>query len=173
MAEDAAAAPPAEKKSSPMKLVIVMIVGAILLVAVSMGGVFFLMKSMGMGASGGADHGQPAHDVSKEPPIYFPLEPAFVVNFKDRGRTRFLQVSMQVMTRDKEIITAMETHMPLIRNNILLVLSNQDSEILHSTDGKEQIRQQSLEELKNILVKETGRVDVNIEGLYFTSFVTQ
>ena len=171
MAEDAA--PPAEKKSSPMKLVIVMIIGAILLVAVSMGGVFFLMKSMGMGGGGGADHAQPAHDVSKDPPIYFPLEPAFVVNFKDRGRTRFLQVSMQVMTRDQEIVTAMETHMPLIRNNILLVLSNQDSELLHSADGKEQIRQQSLEELKNILVRETGRVDVNIEGLYFTSFVTQ
>lgn len=171
MAEDVAA--PAEKKSSPMKLVIVMIIGAILLVAVSMGGVFFLMKSMGMGGGGGADHGQQTHDLSKEPPIYFPLEPAFVVNFKDRGRTRFLQVSMQVMTRDKEIITAMETHMPLIRNNILLVLSNQDSELLHSAEGKEKIRQQSLEEIKSILVKETGRVDVDIEGLYFTSFVTQ
>jgi len=160
-----------EKKSSPMKLVIVMIVGAILLVAVSMGGVFFLMKNMGMmqAAGGGAE----THDVSKDPPIYFPLEPAFVVNFKDRGRTRFLQVAMQVMTRDPEIIAAMETHMPLIRNNILLVLSNQESELMHSADGKEKIQEQVLEELKGILVKETGRVDVNIEGLYFTSFVTQ
>ena len=94
MAENVEA--PAEvKKSSPMKLVIVMIIGAILLVAVSMGGVFFLMKSMGMGGAGGGDHAAAeANDVSDLPPIYFPLEPAFVVNFKDRGRTRFLQVSM-------------------------------------------------------------------------------
>ena len=171
MAEDAAA--PAEKKSSPMKLVIVMIVGAILLVAVSMGGVFFLMKNMGMGGGGGGDHAEPKHDVTKEAPIYFPMEPPFVVNFKDRGRTRFLQVSMQVMTRDKEMVTAMETHMPLIRNNILLVLSNQTAETLHSAEGKETIRELALEELKTILVKETGLVDVHIEGLYFTSFVTQ
>ena len=165
---------PVEKKSSSMKLVIVMIIGAILLVAVSMGGVFFLMKNMGMGGGGGGDHGaQEAHDVSEEPPIYFPLEPAFVVNFKDRGRTRFLQVSMQVMTRDVLIVTAMETHMPLIRNNILLVLSNQDAETLHSSDGKEKIRQEALEELKNILMKEMDLEEVNVEGLYFTSFVTQ
>lgn len=163
---------PVEKKNSPMKLVIVMIIGAILLVAVSMGGVFFLMKSMGMGAGGG--HAvEEANDVSELPPIYFPLEPAFVVNFKDRGRTRFLQASMQVMTRDVLMVTAMETHMPLIRNNILLVLSNQDAETLHSSDGKEKIRLEALEELKNILIRETGQEEVNIEGLYFTSFVTQ
>jgi len=162
----------AEKKSSPIKLVIVLIVGAILLVAVSMGGVFFLMKTMGMGGGGG-EHANADQNFSNEPPIYFPLEPPFVVNFKDRGRTRFLQVAMQVMARDPQVIVAIETHMPLIRNNILLVLSNQDSETLHSAEGKELIREQVMAELKTILVQEIGRAGEKVEGLYFTSFVTQ
>lgn len=159
-----------EKKSSPMKLVIVIVVGAIALVAVSMGGVYFVMQSMGMGGGGQAKEEK---NFSNEPAIYFPLNPPFVVNFKDKGRTRFLQVSMEVMTRNPEVIAAIETHTPLIRNNILLVLSNHDAETLHSAEGKELIRQEVMQELKTILVQEIGRMGEKVEGLYFTSFVTQ
>ena len=169
MAEDAAENT-APKSGSPMKLVIIMIVGAILLVAVSIGGVFFMMKSMGMLGGGGAS--APAETVSKsDPALYFPLEPAFVVNFKDRGRTRFLQVTMEVMTRDPLIIEDIKAHTPLIRNNLLLLLSNQKAEDLHTSEGKEKIREAALEELKRLLGEETGRI--NVEALYFTSFVTQ
>ncbi len=159
--------------SSPMKLVIVMIVGALLLVSISMGGVFFLMKSMGMlnGGGGGAAHAPAVEPVELEPATYFPLEPAFVVNFKDKGRTRFLQVSMEIMTRDPLIIEDIKAHMPLIRNNLLLLLGNQPAEELHTSEGKEKIRAAALEELKRLLDEQTGRNDV--EGLYFTSFVTQ
>ncbi len=160
-----------EKKNSPVKLAVVMIVGAILLVAVSMGGVFFVMQSMGMGGGGEKAKVEASH--ANDPAIYYPIDPPFVVNFKDRGRTRFLQVSMEVMTRNPEVISAIEAHMPLIRNNILLVLSNHDAEALYSAEGKEMIRQQVMEELKTILVQEIGRVGEQVEGLYFTSFVTQ
>jgi len=167
MAEEASAAP--AKSGSPMKLVIVMIVGAILLVAVSMGGVFFLMKSMGMG--GGGAGGGHVKDESA-PAIYYPLEPAFVVNFTERGRSRFLQVEVQVMSRDKEMIDELAKHAPVIRNNLLLLFSGQTAETLRSPEGKEQLRQNALAELNKILEAETGQVEA-IEALYFTSFVTQ
>ena len=167
MAEEASAAP--AKSGSPMKLVIVMIVGAILLVAVSMGGVFFLMKSMGM-AGGGAGGGNVKDDSA--PAIYHALEPAFVVNFKERGRSRFLQVEVQVMSRDKQMIDELDKHTPVIRNNLLLLFSGQTAETLHSSEGKEQLRQNALAELNKILEAETGQVEA-IEALYFTSFVTQ
>ena len=159
---------------SPMKLVIVMIVGGILLVAVSIGGVFFMMKSMGMldGKGGGGGHQEQHAPAEDKPAIYFPLEPAFVVNFKDRGRTRFLQVTMDVMTTDKSVIEEMEKHMPLIRNNILILLSKQDGELIQSAEGKEKIRELVLEELQKILTEKTGKVKT-VEALYITSFVTQ
>ena len=159
------------KTGSPMKLVIVMIIGGILLVAVSIGGVFFMMKTMGMLGGGGGGGGHAEAKDAHGPAIYYPLEPAFVVNFKDNGRTRFLQVTMEVMARDPQIIEDIKTHMPLIRNNLLLLLSNQDANNLHTQEGKEAIRAAALEEVKNILAEQTGRVKV--EGLYFTSFVTQ
>ena len=159
--------------TSPMKLVIVMIIGGILLVGVSIGGVFFMMKSMGMlDGKGGGGHQEQHAPAEDKPAIYFPLEPAFVVNFKDRGRTRFLQVTMDVMTTDKTVIEEMEKHMPLIRNNILILLSKQDGELIQSAEGKEKIRELVLEELKAILTEKTGKVDT-VEALYITSFVTQ
>lgn len=169
MAEEAANTAPA-KGGSPMKLVVVMIVGAILLVAVSMGGVFFLMKSMGMGNAGGGAGGHVKDDSA--PAIYFPLEPAFVVNFKERGRTRYLQVEIQVMSRDQLMLDELVKHTPVIRNNLLLLFSSQSAETLHAAEGKEQLRQLALVELNKVLEEETGQVEA-IEALYFTSFVTQ
>jgi len=167
----------AEKKESsagsPMKLIIVMIIGGLLLVAVSIGGVFFMMKSMGMlDGKGGGGHKKEQVVVSDKPAIYFPLEPAFVANFKDRGRTRFLQITMDVMTTDQKIIDEMKKHMPLIRNNILILLSKQDGEVLQSGEGKEVIREVILKELQEIMTEKTGMVKT-VEALYITSFVTQ
>jgi flagellar FliL protein len=171
MAEEAAEANAAKGGGSQMKLVMVMIVGAILLVAVSMGGVFFLMKSMGMMNPGGGAGGGHVRD-ENAPALYFPLEPAFVVNFKERGRTRFLQVEIQVMSRDQMMLDELQKHMPVIRNNLLLLFSGQTAETLNSVEGKEQLRQQALNEINKLLEEELGQVDA-IEALYFTSFVTQ
>ncbi|MDX1811531.1 MAG: flagellar basal body-associated FliL family protein [Gammaproteobacteria bacterium] len=157
---------------SPMKLVITMIVGAILLVAVSIGGVFFMMKSMGMLGGGGAGGHAPAAEAEHSgPAMYLPLEPAFVVNFKEKGKNRFLQVSIEIMARDPQILEEVKLHMPVIRNNVLLYLGGLTAEDFNSTEGKEKIRAELLVQLKAFLKEETGHD--NVEGLYFTSFVTQ
>ena len=103
--------------------------------------------------------------------MYFPLDPAFVVNFKENGHTRFLQCTIEVMTRDPKIVEDIKANMPVIRNNFLMLLGNQKAEDLETTAGKEKIRAELLDTLKKFLAEETGRVKV--EGLYFTSFVTQ
>ncbi len=165
----------AEKPTTPVKLILIMVVGAILLVAVSMGGVFFLLNSMGMldgGGSGAGGGGGVSAQFDDRPALYHAFEEPFIVNFKERGRTRFLQVSIQVMTREADILVALETHLPLIRNNLLLLLSSQKSEEFHTPEGRESLRQAALLEVQKILEEQTGERET-IEGLYFTSFVTQ
>ncbi|MDH5229310.1 MAG: flagellar basal body-associated FliL family protein [Gammaproteobacteria bacterium] len=162
MAEDAAR----QGGESSAKLVLIMIIGAVLLVAVSMGGVFFLLKSMGMLSQGGH-----APVAANAPAIYHPMEPAFIVNFKERGRTKYLQVQVELMTRDSQAIDDVIAHTPLLRNNLLLLLGSQTAEILHSPEGREELRKKALEEVQRILIEETGRQ--GIEALYFTSFITQ
>jgi len=105
------------------------------------------------------------------PPIYLPLEPALVVSFEDREAVRFLQVTVEVMARDEKAIEAVQTHTPVIRNNLLMMMGGQTLADLTNRDGKEALRQQALEEVQRILVTNTG--EPGVEDLYFTSFVVQ
>ncbi len=103
--------------------------------------------------------------------IYVPIEPTFVVNFEGKSRVKFLQVSVEVMTRDQSVVKSIKKHMPAIRNNLTFLFSSRTYEDVKTIKGKERLRTAALEEVQDILEQETG--NSAIEALYFTSFVTQ
>jgi flagellar FliL protein len=108
----------------------------------------------------------------KEPAIYTAFDPPFVVNFEDKGVVRFLQVSVQIMTRDPNTAEMFKQHDPVIRNDLLMLLGNQTFDTLSSREGKEKLREESRKAVANI-IKEEGGNPKNVEQLYFTSFVMQ
>jgi flagellar FliL protein len=113
--------------------------------------------------------GKPAK--SKEPPQYLAFDPPLVVSFQDQSTMRFLQVTVEVMGRSEETLAAVKTHMPVIRNNLLMMLGGRNMQQLTERDGKEKLRQDALAEVQRILKENTGKPGV--EDLYFTSFVVQ
>ncbi|MDH3977267.1 MAG: flagellar basal body-associated FliL family protein [Gammaproteobacteria bacterium] len=112
-------------------------------------------------------------DVEEElgPPIYLPLDPPLVATFEDKSAVRFLQLTLEVMSRDQAAIDAVQTHMPVIRNSLLLLMGGRTVTDLTSREGKEALRAEALEEMQRILVANTG--EPGVEELYFTSFVVQ
>ncbi len=108
---------------------------------------------------------------AKAPAIYIKIDPPFVVNFDGQGKARFLQVVMEFMGRDESGLEEAQHHMPAIRNQLLLTLSSQSYDVLSTTEGKEQLRQQALAEVQAILEREVGHSAV--EELYLTSLVMQ
>ena len=108
----------------------------------------------------------------KLPAIYVEFNPPFVVNFDAKGVMRFLQVSIQVMTRDHETSEMIKLHEPKIRNNMLLLLGSQTLDTISTTEAKEALRKQSLETIAKI-VEDEGGEGKKVEDLYFTSFVMQ
>lgn len=107
----------------------------------------------------------------EKPALYQKLDPTFVVNFQAEEALRFLQVTVELMTRDEKIIAAVEQHMPIIRNNLIILFSSQDFTTISTRVGKERIRAQTLSEIQKIMKEKTGRPGV--EEVYFTSFVMQ
>jgi flagellar FliL protein len=105
------------------------------------------------------------------PAIYFPIKPAFVVNFPSKGRQRYLQVDITVLTRDIAIFDAMQRHMPLIKNRLNMMMSGEIYEELQTDEGKELLRQKSLQALQEIMQAEVGTDGV--EEVLFTNFVMQ
>ncbi len=105
------------------------------------------------------------------PAIYLPIDPTFVVNFSGQGNARFLQITVEVMTRSSEVLDSIKSHMPVIRNNLNMLFSDQQYDNISTLEGKERLREEALDVIQRILEVETG--DPGIEAVYFTTFVMQ
>ena len=123
------------------------------------------------GAVDGEEGGEGGVDEEMKAAVYLPIDPAFVVNFASQGKARFLQITVEVMTRDEAVPEKVKLHMPVIRNNLMLLFSTQTYETASTLEGKELLREEALEVVQQILEEETG--DPGIEAIYFTSFVMQ
>jgi flagellar protein FliL len=114
-------------------------------------------------------HESGGHDAASET-IYYAIDPPMVVNFEESSAVRFLQVTIEVSSHNQKVIEGVQKHTPVIRNNLLLRMSNRDFRTLMSREGKETLRQECLAEVRAILKKEGVPP---IDDLLFTSFVVQ
>ena len=187
MAEAAVpAAPQAPAPSGGGNKMMFIIVGAMFFLMVAgMGGMFFALKGNNKSdakdedTSASAEHGdkkgkgkkQDSHK-DKGAALYVSFEPPFVVNFPADSPVRFLQVSIQVMTRDATMEHELKQHDPAVRNSILTLLAQQKYEELATPDGKETLRTKALEAVRALIKDEVGEPD-KVEAVYFTSFVMQ
>jgi flagellar protein FliL len=106
------------------------------------------------------------------PPLFLGLDPPFVVNFDAEQTVRFLQIAVQLETRDPATIELLKSNDPVVRNDLLLLFSNQKYAQLSSREGKEALRNQALESLRKVLAGAGGHPE-RLEAVYFTSFVMQ
>jgi flagellar FliL protein len=166
---DAAADPQAAKQKR--KKLIIIIAAVVLLIGVSVGITVTLLGAFSSGDKEVTDEQAAAADPGKQPAIYYPLTPAFVVNFEDKGRSRFLQAELTLLLRDAEVPAALDMHMPAIRNAMVMLLSSQQFETLQTAEGKDALREQALLKLQEVLQKEIGKPGV--EQVLFVNFVMQ
>jgi len=106
-----------------------------------------------------------------------------------------LQVDLQIATRDEAALAAVNTYRPVLRNDILVLLSGLSFEELSERSGKESLQKQ----LRNVINKtvvdamkggkkkegadskdeskaadeEEKEINSPIENVYFTSFIMQ
>ena len=113
-----------------------------------------------------------AHAAPKAAPIYYKFDPAFVVNFGQDGSTRYLQLTLEAMSRDAVVVEEIKNNEPAIRNDLVLLYSAQQYDRLVSAEGKEQLRADTLAAIRKVLADEGAKAEA-VEGVYFTSFVIQ
>jgi len=160
---------PAAPAKSGGKGMLLLGVGLLLVIAAGVGGYFILVgKSAAPAEHGatGAEHGNAAAG-----DIYYAMDPPFIVNFEIPAPVRFLQVTVEVMAHEQSAIDAVQKHMPVIRNNLMMLFSGQDYQVIRTREGKEALRVRTLAEIQSILKQRMGKP--GIEAVYFTSFVMQ
>lgn len=151
-------------KSSKKGLLIA--IAAVVILAAAGGGAWFFLMGDDVETSEETAAVRPAGPVQ-----YVDLSPAFIVNFPHQGRQRFLQATLTVMGRDTAAMQAVLQHMPVIRHNLINLLSAQLLLVFEDPAGIEQLRELATEEVKQILLREIGRE--GIDEVLFTSFVMQ
>jgi flagellar protein FliL len=168
-------APPV-KKGGFLKILLILL-SLLLLIGASAGATMMLTGTLdaipaGVRSGDGAESDRSRRPATRSgPPIYVELGEPFVVNFIEGNQIRYLQVRIEVSTRDNSIPQAISTHLPKIRNNLVFMFSGFDYMSLASVDGKQKIRDAALDEIQGILYEETG--NPGVESVYFTSFVMQ
>ncbi|MCD5979273.1 Flagellar basal body-associated protein [Pseudomonas savastanoi pv. glycinea] len=152
-----------------LKLIIIVVVALLLAVGLSVGATWFFMHSsepkVDPAAVAAADPN------AKHPAIFEALTPAFVVNFNSNGRQRYMQVSITMLARNQADLDALKVHMPVIRNNLVMLFSGIPFDSLASPVGQEMLRQKATASVQEVAQKELGKTV--IEQLLFTNFVLQ
>jgi flagellar FliL protein len=172
MASDPKAAAPADgagkkpdKKPGKLKLVIAAVV------VLAGGGVGAWMYLKPDKQAAGAPAEQPK-EKARAAPLYYKFDPAFVVNFGGEGNSRFLQITLEAMSRDPAVVEVVKANEPAIRNDLVLLFSSQQYDVLMTPDGKDKLRQATLESIRKTIATEGAKPEA-LEGVYFTSFVIQ
>ncbi|MCB1666422.1 MAG: flagellar basal body-associated FliL family protein [Pseudomonadales bacterium] len=103
---------------------------------------------------------------------YVELSPSFVTNYDGGGRLRYLKVDVTVRTK-RPADELLRHHMPYIRNQLIELFSSQLEENLTSTEGKEHLREEALERIREAIDFVEGSGSTDILEVYFTSYVIQ
>jgi flagellar FliL protein len=103
---------------------------------------------------------------------YVDLKPAFVVNYGGVGRLRYLKADIALRVgSDQKGPSSIRHHMPYIRHALVMLMSRASEEDLSSMEGRELLRQNALEAVREVLLKEEG--EHFVEDLLFNSFIVQ
>ncbi|RIA32302.1 flagellar FliL protein [Stenotrophomonas sp. AG209] len=157
-----------DKAAKPHSPILITALVAVLAAAAAGGGVWFFTQSK---------HEEKTAQVPKKsatpaPAQYFALDPAFVVNLNGPvDGPRYLQLEVQLMTRDPAALEAIKTHAPAIRARLLMLFSQVSPDQIADVAGKQKLQADSLAEVQKVLKAETG--SNGADDLLFTSFVTQ
>lgn len=159
------------KAGGGKKKLIILVVLGLLIVGLSVGGTLMAIKFLGPQEVPQSAEAAQEEEPPPAPAIYYPIKPAVTVNFSVKGRQRYLQAELTLMTREDDVISSIELHMPMIRNAMVLLIGGQDYYELQTAEGKELLRQACLQEIQRLLEQEIGKP--GIEQVLFTNFVMQ
>ena len=172
-------ASPEKSGKGNMKIIIIAVLAAVLLSGGMVGATMYFMAGMDDEKSTDVevteDGEEAVEEIPVEPPQYHSMDPKFVVSFRDQRNARFMQFSLEVMARNKEVIDLIKEHSPAVRSSLLMLFDSQSYEEMSTREGKQQLLKDVVLDINSTLKKVTGEEELvaEFEAAYFTSFVIQ
>lgn len=103
--------------------------------------------------------------------IYYTLTPALVGNYGSDGRLKYYKADVALRIGSSEAEVRVKHHEPLIRNQLVMLFSQQTEASLGSVEAKEALRKEALQQVQSVLTQEEGRPLV--DDLLFNNLIIQ
>ncbi|MCD2450703.1 flagellar basal body-associated FliL family protein [Methylicorpusculum oleiharenae] len=177
-----------EVKKSSKKLIIIIVI-LVLLTGGGAGAYFFLMGDSGAETEESTENSEKKEETKEKKAeddsddeevdsagvklesLYYDMSKPLIVDFPRGSSIRLIQVSVSLMVKGQETLDALKKHDPMIRNNLLMLISSQSGEDLASREGKEKLKEAMKLEVGNVLKKMSG--SNRLKEVFFTAFVMQ
>lgn len=144
---------PKKKPSIIIKLILILIFAAL----ISIGTLFAYIKISGN------------KDVVVEQMYSIPAE---TYNLKPSESGSYAKISMSLAYTDNDVLKAIEKDIAMIKDAIILTLSDKEGSDLITSDQKDALKKEILKKLNSSLIKYNGKLDgKGITNIYFDSFV--
>ncbi len=165
------------KKKSKLKLIIIAVVALLVLGGGGAAAYFFFLAEPSEEV---AEEKQEPVEEPRGPAIYVKVRsmegrPMFVVPLrsanKKAGRGHYMQAYVEAKTRNPDVEAALKLHMPVVVSRLNKMFSSQEFEVLQTTAGRNQLRQNAIDEVREVMMEKIGRPGV--ETVLFTNFVMQ
>ncbi|MBB3102623.1 flagellar basal body-associated protein FliL [Azomonas macrocytogenes] len=102
---------------------------------------------------------------------YVSLFPALVGNYGTGPKLQYYKADVALQVTGEEPAKQVKYHEPLIRNQLVMLFSQQTEDTLGSIEAKERLRQQALKQVQAILTQEEGKPLV--DDLLFNNLIVQ
>ncbi len=176
--EEPAEAPVKKSKTGKLFKPLIAVLATVLVLALSWR---FLLHDMAMefltdSGDAAAAEGKPAEakaapeHAAKKAPAFVPLD-QFTVNLHEENSDKYLQVGVILEVADAVTAEAVKTRLPIIRSQILLMLSAKHSADLQGKEGKQKLAQEILVEVRGPL--DTPGPDKGVSKVHFSGFLVQ
>jgi hypothetical protein len=94
----------------------------------------------------------------------------FLVAIRHQGRTRYLQLTVQLVGHDEDYMETVETDVPAIRNGLSIFFTQQEFSSLTTLEGREALRLVTLGEVNKII---GATPEKRVADVFFTEYITQ
>ncbi|HEX5843016.1 MAG TPA: flagellar basal body-associated protein FliL [Pseudomonas sp.] len=102
---------------------------------------------------------------------YVSLFPALVGNFGEGPKLKFFKADISLRVTGSEAEATVKHHDPLIRNQLVMLFSQQTEQSMNAPEAKETLRQEALKQVQEVLNQEEGKPLV--EDLLFNNLIIQ
>lgn len=150
------------------KPLIILILSVVISLAAGAGGMFFFMQQQ-------VEH--KVEEACAEPPppvittIYNELSKPLVVNFPQNSSVRLVKITLSISAGDEETIAVLKKNEPMIMNNLLMLISGQNTDDLKTHEGKVALRNAIFDDVSAMLEKTSPGSE--IKEVFFTSLIMQ